>query len=89
MTDVDLLITALGMKAAQLKRLILTGVNVGPSSKQSLLSRITEIAPQAGLTHIIDSAEGKAPQIEKRNIQSSEELTKTDDGVQYSIFEAQ
>ena len=58
MADVDLLIPALGIKSAQLKRIILTGVNVD-GSKPSLLSRISEIAPQAGLIHIVDAVESK------------------------------
>lgn len=87
MADVDLLIPALGIKSAQLKRIILTGVNVD-GSKPSLLSRISEIAPQAGLIHIVDAVESKEPQTERRNVKCTEEPTQTDDGVKYSIFEA-
>ena len=87
MADVDLLIPALGIKSAQLKRIILTGVNVD-GSKPSLLSRISEIAPQAGLIHIVDAVESKESQTERRNVKCTEEPTQTDDGVKYSIFEA-
>ena len=88
MADVDLLILALGIKPAQLKRIILTGVNV-ESSKPSLLSKITEVAPQAGLTLVVGPEDSKAPQIERHNIKSAELPTKTDDGVYCSVFEAQ